>query len=134
MSLQSGSHSTREWHRVAALGDLEVGVARVVSVQGRSIGIVRLDDGVFALRNSCPHQGAEIFNGGVITGTMVPSQPGELVYGFEDQVIRCPLHGWEFDVRTGNAVFGISPKRVVVYPAEVRGEDVFVALPRAAGQ
>jgi 3-phenylpropionate/trans-cinnamate dioxygenase ferredoxin subunit len=57
---------------------------------------------------------------------MLPSQPDELLYGMESLVIRCPLHGWEFDITSGNAVFGISSKRVVTYQVRVDEGSLYV--------
>jgi nitrite reductase (NADH) small subunit len=123
------SKARRPWYRAAGLSELQEGSARIVTVEGRSVGLVKLADGVFAMRNQCPHQGAALFMG-VVKGTMLPSEPGEYVYGLKDRVIRCPLHGWEFDIETGKAMFGISNKRVVTYPTEIRDGDVFVQMPQ----
>jgi 3-phenylpropionate/trans-cinnamate dioxygenase ferredoxin subunit len=123
----------RTWHRVGPTADFPDGSSRLVEVGGRSIGIVRVGDDFFALRNVCPHQGAPIFKGGLLKGTMLPSHPDELVYGMESLVIRCPLHGWEFDVTSGNAVFGISSKRVVTYQVKVDNDTLFVLVAGSAG-
>jgi 3-phenylpropionate/trans-cinnamate dioxygenase ferredoxin subunit len=64
---------------------------------------------------------------------MLPSRPDELVYGMESLVIRCPLHGWEFDITSGNAVFGISSKRVVSYHVKVDEGRVYVLAAASAG-
>jgi 3-phenylpropionate/trans-cinnamate dioxygenase ferredoxin subunit len=36
------------------------------------------------------------------------SDPGEIEYTRLGEIIRCPWHGWEFDIRTGNPMH---PKR-----------------------
>ena len=123
----------RTWHRVGPTADFPDGSSRLVDVGGRSIGIVRVGGEFFALRNVCPHQGAPLFKGGLLKGTMLPSQPDELVYGMESLIIRCPLHGWEFDVTSGNAVFGISSKRVVTYQVRVDNDSLFVLVGGSAG-
>jgi 3-phenylpropionate/trans-cinnamate dioxygenase ferredoxin subunit len=64
---------------------------------------------------------------------MLPSEPGELEYGLRDEVIRCPWHGWEFHVPTGQAVFGISSRRLLKYETEVRGDELFVRVPPTRG-
>lgn len=129
METPRSNQARRSWYRAAGLSELPEGSARIVTVEGRSVGLVRVEDGVFALRNQCPHQGASLFMG-VVKGTMLPSEPGEYVYGLKDRIIRCPLHGWEFDIETGKAIFGISNKRVVTYPTEIRDDEVFVQLPQ----
>jgi nitrite reductase/ring-hydroxylating ferredoxin subunit len=105
----------------------------VASVAGREVVIVRCRSGLYAIRNVCPHQGAPIC-GGLVTGTYLPSDPGVLSFGLEDEIVRCPWHGWEFEVKSGRAVFGISEKRLVRYPTTIRGGDLWVRLPGGNGK
>jgi nitrite reductase (NADH) small subunit len=118
----------RTWQRVCGLGDFGDSSTLVVQVGHRSIGLVRLGDSVHAMLNQCPHQGAPLFKGALPNGTMLPSEPDELLYGLDGSVIRCPLHGWEFDVTSGAALFGICNKRVVTYPVEVREGEVYLLI------
>jgi nitrite reductase (NADH) small subunit len=117
----------REWHRVGGLGELPKRGATLRAVAGHELVVITSPSGVHAIRNRCPHQGAPIC-GGMVTGTYLPSRPGELRYGLAGEVIRCPWHGWEFDVRSGDPLFGITSKKLVSYPVEVRGGDVFVYI------
>jgi nitrite reductase (NADH) small subunit len=109
---------------------------KLAEVAGHDLVVVHSPSGIHVLRNRCPHQGAPIC-GGMLTGTYLPSDPGVLLYGMDNEIIRCPWHGWEFDVRNGEALFGISSKRLVLYPTEVRGGDLWVYVgarePSAAG-
>ena len=63
---------------------------------------------------------------GTVSGTFVPAEPYELVYDRHDRVIRCPWHGWEFDLETGRSL--LEPERIglKVYPVTV--EDGVVVL------
>jgi len=89
--------------------DLPIGAGRRIEVNGRGVLVVNIDGTVHAVRDACPHQGARLSSGG-IAGTMRSSAPGQLVYGDEGCIARCPWHGWEFDIRTGRALF--DPDRV----------------------
>lgn len=116
------------WHGVCSLDELTPGRPHIATVAGRSIGVVRTADGeVFAVRNVCPHQGAELCRGGV-GGTMLPSDAKEYVPGLDGYVLRCPWHGWEFDVRTGGSLFDPDGVRVKSYPVRVEDDRVSVQL------
>lgn len=106
------------------MGELPPGSRRAVEVDGRSVCVVNAGGRLFALRNTCPHQGAALCRG-TVGGTMLPSRPLEYVVGLEGLVLRCPWHGWEFRLDTGTALF--DPKvRVKVYPVEVEDGRVVV--------
>jgi nitrite reductase/ring-hydroxylating ferredoxin subunit len=113
---------------VGAIEDFAVGRPQAFTFGRRSVAVVRLADSeVQAFTNNCPHQGAPLCYGKV-TGTMLPSEPGALQYGLRDQVIRCPLHGWEFHVRTGESLFGTTRRRLKKYEARIEDGEVFVLL------
>ena len=106
--------------------ELPVGSRKIIRVGGREIGVFHTRAGLFALRSSCPHQGAPLCLG-TVTGTTLPSMPGEYVWGMEGQVLRCPWHGWEFDMQSGLGLYDpYKHERVATY--EVRIEDGEVVL------
>jgi nitrite reductase/ring-hydroxylating ferredoxin subunit len=76
--------------------------------------------------NRCPHRGAPICRG-VVTGTLLPSDPDDLTVGLEGEVVRCPWHGYEFSVRTGECLFTGDRLRLRIFPAEIRDGRVYVA-------
>jgi len=90
----------------------------VVTVAGRSIGVFNVGGEFFALRNACPHQGGPLCQG-VLSGFAVPGAPGEYRYLRRGEILRCPWHGWEFDVRTGRSYFDPAATRVRTYPVEL---------------
>lgn len=70
-------------------------------VEGLDLAVFRVGDAVYALNDSCPHQGASLANG--------------QLHGC---VISCPAHGLKFDVRTGCST--VSPElRTRHYPLHV---------------
>jgi nitrite reductase (NADH) small subunit len=111
--------------RVAALSEIPQDRFLIVDVEGLEVGLVRIGQTIYAVRNSCPHHGAPICKGH-IAGTMLPSAPGEMSYGLERQVIVCPWHQYEFDMETGAPLFTNLRGRVRTYRVSVLGEDVFV--------
>jgi 3-phenylpropionate/trans-cinnamate dioxygenase ferredoxin subunit len=105
---------------VLRTAELEPGTHRIVEIEGRSIGIYNVDGHFHAIRNQCPHQLAPLCEGH-IRGTTLPGPVGEFDYGLEGQVVRCPWHGWEFDVKTGRSLF--NPHRCRVKSYTVYRED-----------
>ena len=72
------------------------------------IGIYHVDGKYYAMDDVCPHMG------------------GSLHHGFmNDCVVSCPLHMWEFDVKTGESVWPGSLS-IPAYPVKVEGDDILV--------
>ena len=105
-------------HVVARVGELPPGERRIVEVEGRSIGVFNVHGEYYALRNTCPHQGAPLCLGDV-QGTAAPSRPGEYIWEREGEILRCPWHGWEFDLKTGRSIFNPHKMRVRSYEVSV---------------
>ena len=96
-----------------------LGKVRIVQARNREIGVVRRSDGrVDAVRNWCPHKGAPICKG-PLTGTMLPGAPGTLTWGRDGEILRCPWHGFEFEMKTGIRPYSDSRMRLRVYPANI---------------
>jgi nitrite reductase/ring-hydroxylating ferredoxin subunit len=109
----------RERFPVCPAGELGPGERQIVAAAGVEVGVFNLGDRFVAFRNVCPHQGAPVCRGRV-GGTTLPSAPGEYVYGRQGKILTCPWHGWQFDLETGEALFG---QRVRLAPIEVAVED-----------
>ena len=111
-------------HVVATIDEIPPGGRKVVEVAGRSIGVFNVGGEFFALRNSCPHQGGELCRG-PLSGFVSSSGPGEYHYSRQGEILRCPWHGWEFDVKTGQSWFDPRKVRVRRYEVTVAtGADV----------
>lgn len=111
-------------HIVGPVSELPVGARKIIEVNGRSIGVFNIHGTYHALRNSCPHQLAPLCRGH-ITGTTLPSQPGEYNWDRDGEIIRCPWHGWEFDLITGRSIFNPHKMRVKTYEVTVeRGSEL----------
>jgi len=121
-------------HPVGHADDFTDGEFRVVELDGRSVGVVRVDGAYHAVLNVCPHALAPIC-AGKLRGTSLPSQPGEEpAFGLQGRILVCPWHHYEFDLgNNGRAVFTDYRARVRLFPVHV-GDDgrVSVELPRRA--
>ena len=74
------------WHKVAALDELPEGRVKTVSCGTQSVCLTHHQGRYGALDNACPHQGGPLGEGSIENGWL-----------------RCPWHGWEFDIRTGQS-------------------------------
>lgn len=99
--------------RVLDSADLPLGRPRCVQAHGCRIALVRTEAGVFALDDACPHRGGPLSEGDV-----------------EDGALACPIHGWAFELSTGQ-MRGTSGVRVGTYPVEEVDGEVRVGPRRA---
>jgi len=102
------------------------GMSKIIEVEGRSIGIFNVKGEYYAIHNYCPHQGAELCNGPVC-GTTIESKVYEFIFGRNQEILRCPWHGWEFDLKTGKSLFN-DRVRVRSYPVKIEKGKVCVLL------
>src|SRR5579859_845217 len=100
----------REFIRVACAADVPAGAMRRIDVGGHAIALVHLDDGWYAIDDTCTHEAAS-------------SSEGTLTGG----VVACPRHGARFEVRTGRVLSLPAVRPVAAYPVRIEGEDVLVA-------
>jgi len=132
-------------HVIAALREFPEGTRKLVDIKSRPIVIFNIKGEFFALADRCPHQGGRLSEGRLV-GLIEASEPGCYRYSRRGEIIRCPWHGWEFDVRTGKSwcepdrvrarqfSVSIAPGATLVegpYVAEtfpVRVEDDYVVL------
>jgi nitrite reductase/ring-hydroxylating ferredoxin subunit len=89
-------------HVVATVDDIPPGQRMLVKVGGREIGIFNVGGEYFAVSNRCPHEGASLCKGRIV-GLVESSEPGSYQFSRRGELLRCPWHGWEFDLRTGKS-------------------------------
>jgi nitrite reductase (NADH) small subunit len=110
-------------HLVGTVEEVRNDGCRLVEVNGRRVGVISAGQSFFAVADRCPHMGPSIC-AGTVSGTFVAAGQHELVYGLHDRVIRCPWHGWEFDLESGRSLleperYGLKTYRVTVEDGEV---------------
>jgi 3-phenylpropionate/trans-cinnamate dioxygenase ferredoxin subunit len=102
-------------HIVGNVSDIPEGGRLLVELQGRPVGIFHIKGRYYALLNRCPHMGAELCRGSILGG-LTADVPGEFRYDDSQSLLRCPWHGWEYDLETGQSYFD---SRVRPYPVDV---------------
>lgn len=103
---------------VAPLSQLPPGSRLLVQAAGRPIAIFNSDGRLFAVSNRCPHAGGELIHG-KLCGLVEAKEPGSYSYSRRNEILRCPWHGWEFDIATGKSWCDPETVRVKSYPVEV---------------
>ena len=94
--------------RVCDLAALGPEGKAVVELDGEGVALFRRGDEVLAIGNECPHQAGSLGDGWL-----------------EGDIVVCPLHGWEFDLRSG-ACMTIPGERVPRWTATVEGDAVYL--------
>jgi nitrite reductase/ring-hydroxylating ferredoxin subunit len=99
-----------EYVKVASISDLAPGSAKTVQVNGKAIALYNVNGTIYATDNTCLHQGGPLGEG-ILDG----------------EIITCPWHLWEYNVRTGEKV-GFPSLKVATYPVKVEGADIKVSV------
>jgi nitrite reductase/ring-hydroxylating ferredoxin subunit len=87
---------------------LPAGPGVLVRVDGRDVAVFRRGADILAIGNECPHQGGSLCDGWA-----------------EGDIVVCPLHGWEFDMRTG-ACMTVPGESVPRYTATVESGAIYL--------
>ena len=102
------------FHKVATTSDLDEDEAMQIVVEGKEIALINLGGELFALDDICTHAYASMSDGYI-----------------EGDCIECPLHGAQFDIKTGKAVTPPATEDLASYGVKVEDGDVYVGLPSA---
>ena len=95
---------------VANTTELTAGTGIVAEINGKSLAVFNVNGTFHVIDNTCVHRGG-------------PLGEGDL----EGEVVTCPWHGWEYNVKTGVSVNNPSAC-VASYPVVVEGDEVKVDL------
>jgi len=109
----------KEKHVVASVSEIPVGGRKLVDVKGRKIVLFNLSGEFYAISDKCPHQGGSLSKGR-LTGLVSSKEPGQYSYTRKGEVIRCPWHSWEYDIRTGKS--WCDPRRIQARKFDVNVE------------
>lgn len=76
---------------------------------GKDICIVKTEEGIWGMQNSCPHAGAQLHHG----------------YCNKLDIISCPLHGYKFYIKNGRSADGNNYK-LTAYELKIEEENIFI--------
>lgn len=115
-------------HKLFQADEFAPGEWRDVSIDGASIVVIRTPTGEFrALRNICPHQGVPL-SLGKLQPLVVGDDVGVYELAPDRFTMRCPWHGYEFDVDSGRCIADPEHIRVRTYPVTI--EEGIVCIDR----
>ncbi|MEZ5219027.1 MAG: non-heme iron oxygenase ferredoxin subunit [Ilumatobacteraceae bacterium] len=97
---------------VCSFDEFESGTARKVEAEGRAIAVVRIDDRVYAIGDTCSHADISLSEGEVIC---------------ETAELECWKHGSAFSLETGEPQTLPATQPVPVYDAAVEDGMVVVS-------
>jgi 3-phenylpropionate/trans-cinnamate dioxygenase ferredoxin subunit len=100
-------------HIVAKFDDLASGEAKRVDVDGHRVAIIRIDDDVYAIGDTCTHADVSLSEGEVLA---------------DEKEIECWKHGSTFSLETGAPQSLPATRPVPVYVAKRVGDDIVVML------
>ncbi len=99
-----------EYIKVALLSELQPGSCKMVEAGGKEIALFNVGGTIYALDNTCLHQGGPLGEGML-----------------EEDIVTCPWHMWQYNVRTGENVRN-NVIKVAPYPVQVEGNEIRVAI------
>jgi nitrite reductase/ring-hydroxylating ferredoxin subunit len=115
-------------HVLGPVADFPAGSHKIVQIRKLKIGVFNLNGDFYALPNICPHQFGPLSEGGV-AGTLACTAATNWNHEWikDGEILTCPWHGIEFDIRSGAAL--ASPKlKVRHYPISVVDDQVVLTL------
>lgn len=98
------------WLEACSLNDLPPGGRKLVKLANTEIALFNIDGTVYAIKNRCPHR-----SGPLIRGLLDPSGG-----------IKCPMHGWRFDLRDGSSE---RPAHATTYQVKIEDERIYLVIP-----
>jgi len=111
--------------------EIPPGSRKIVTVRGREIGIFHVNGSFYGLINRCPHQGAPLCQGAIVS-RLVSAMPGEYGLSRAGEMIRCPWHCWEFDITTGKSLCDPNSMQARMFNVEVEPGKELVEGPFVA--
>ena len=95
--------------KVATKSEIEAGSGKKVEINGKEIALFNIGGSFCAMDDTCSHRGGPLSEGSL-----------------EDNVVTCPWHGWQYDVRTGAWLTNPSVNQNK-YEVKVEGNDILIS-------
>lgn len=97
--------------KVATKSEIADQSAKSVEIGDRQIALFNLGDRIYAIDDTCPHNGGPLSEGSV-----------------EGEEVECPWHGSRFNIKTGEVTAQPALENVATYNVRVSGDDIEIEL------
>lgn len=97
--------------KATEIAELSPGQGRQLDIEGLSIAVFNIEGNFYAIEDNCSHRGGPLGEGEV-----------------KGEIVKCPLHGAQFDVRTGKVLTPPAGSDMRLYTVKVEGPDVLLEL------
>jgi len=102
---------TEDFVRVCGESDIAEGEIKAFDIEGKSILLARRGDKIYALEDSCSHDGAELSDGDLVNGQ-----------------IQCARHGGRFELETGAAAQMPAVVGIESFKVEIKDGEIYVSI------
>ena len=99
------------WHPAGEISEIIPDKGKYLTFNGKEIALFHVNGEFLAIENTCPHRGGPLFRGALEEG---PS-------------VRCPLHGWLFDLKTGKCLNQLQTK-LMSYAVKVKEGKIYICV------
>jgi len=96
--------------KVCRVSELKENQGKRFLINDVDIAVFKVNQEIFILSNTCPHQHTTIIYDGII----------------EDGCIVCPAHGWMFNLKTGKQPTGA--RGLDTFPVKIINDEVFAIV------
>ncbi|HEY0798001.1 MAG TPA: Rieske 2Fe-2S domain-containing protein [Candidatus Baltobacteraceae bacterium] len=94
---------------VARLDELPVNARKVATVGTNEVALFNIAGEIYAVENTCPHQGGPLIDGWVA-----------------EACVTCPWHGWTFALRDGKMTLG-DYATIDTFDVRIEGDTIYVS-------
>lgn len=98
-----------KWHKIETeIPDEEF--VKQINVDGKKLCLVKHQEKLFVVQNTCPHAGGILSGGWCKNGNLI-----------------CPIHRWEYNLENGRGGEG-QGDYIEIYPLEIRSDGIYVGF------
>ncbi len=102
---------SQERQYIADLSELKTNKGLCIELEDKEIALIWHKEKAYAINNFCPHRGGPLYRGETENGPAV----------------RCPLHGWLFNLESGECLNMPAPP-IETYKLKIEKDKIYLEL------